>query len=70
MENEIFNMARENNEMDEPDRLDGARPEATNAISSKPVSYVNQDMVDRIDKLEKQMVGGDPALDGTRKEGV
>lgn len=43
-ENEVFALAKENNEMADPFSLNQ---------KDKPTSYANQEMVDRIEKLEK-----------------
>lgn len=48
-ENEVFNLAKENNEMNDPNSL--------NSKAAK-TSYVNQEMVSKIEKLEDQMVSG------------
>lgn len=42
-ENAVFNLAKENNEMNDPNSLNG---------KAAKVSYVNQDMVGKIEKLE------------------
>jgi hypothetical protein len=50
--NEVFNLARENNEMADPTSLNHQDEEPTNTLSSKPVSFANPEMMDRIAKLE------------------
>jgi len=57
----VFNLARENNEMGDPHSLNkGEEEEELNAALSnkKPVEYANKEMLNRIEKLEEQMVGG------------
>lgn len=48
-ENQVFNLAKENNEMKDPHSLNQTK---------KPVSYTNSEMVSKIEKLEDQMVSG------------
>ena len=51
-ENAVFSLAKENNEMHDPNSLNAA------AAPSKAISYTNQDMVSKIERLENQMVSG------------
>jgi U3 small nucleolar RNA-associated protein MPP10 len=48
-ENAVFNLAKENNEMHDPNSLNTKKP---------ATSYTNQEMVSKIEKLEDQMVSG------------
>ena len=52
-ENEVFNLAKENNEMNDPHSLNG---------KTDKKQYVNQEMVSKIEKLEDQMVSGKDAV--------
>lgn len=52
-ENAVFSLAKENNEMHDPNSLNAAA-----AAPSKAISYTNQDMVSKIERLENQMVSG------------
>jgi len=63
MENAVFSMAKENNEMRDLKSLnkkeEAALIEEGEVLSTKKiVSYVNSEMIERIEKLETQMVGG------------
>ena len=61
VENDVFNLAKENNEMGDPKSLNKAKVEdvAAGALSTKKaVEYANKEMIGRIEKLEDSMVGG------------
>jgi U3 small nucleolar RNA-associated protein MPP10 len=49
-EDEVFALAKEHNEMQDPLSLNGG-------IEKKPVDYANSEMLDRISKLESNMLG-------------
>jgi U3 small nucleolar RNA-associated protein MPP10 len=62
-EDEVFALAKENNEMRDPSSLNkaaaGEEMDGDFVLSTtKKSDYVNKEMVSRIEKLEEQMVGG------------